>query len=154
MKTLIIYDSQFGNTEKIARAVGEGLSGEIEVSHINQTNILKLSTYDLIIVGSPTQGGRPTAAMQHFLDPILPEVMGHTKVAAFDTRFSEKDSNFALKLLMKTIGYAAPKIAKTLESKGGQLVVSPEGFIVQGKKGPLKEGELARAVTWGKSLNI
>ena len=152
MKSLIIYDSQFGNTEKIARAIGDGLSGEIEVCHIDQANISKLSGYDMIIIGSTPQGGKPTLAVQHFLNNILPDGLKNIKVAAFDTRFSEKDSNLALRLLMKTIGYAASKIAKVLEEKGGQLVVPPEGFIVMGKEGPLKEGELERAGNWAKSI--
>jgi len=153
MKSLIIFDSAYGNTEKIARAIGDGLSGEIEVCHIDQANISKLSGYDMIIIGSPTQGGKPTVAVQRFLNNILPDGLKNIKVAAFDTRFSEKEVNLALKLLIKTIGYAALKIAKTLESKGGGLAAAPEGFIVTGKDGPLKEGELERAVGWGKKLS-
>lgn len=152
MKTLVIYDSQFGNTEKVARAIGDGLTGEIEVSHVNQTNMANLSSYDMIIVGSPTQGGKPTMAVQNFLNNIIPESLRNIKITSFDTRFSEQDSNFALKLLMKTIGYAAPKIAKLLESKGGQSVIAPEGFIVTGKKGPIKDGELERAKNWGRQI--
>lgn len=154
MKSLIIFDSKFGNTEKIARAIGDAMAGIIEVSHVNQTNLAKLSSYDMIIVGSPTQGGKPTLAIQNFLNNIIPESLRNTKVAAFDTRFSEKDSNFALKLLMKTIGYAAEKIAKALESKGGQLVLPAEGFIVTGQKGPLKDGELERAAAWAKQIPL
>jgi len=32
------------------------------------------------------------------------------------------------------------------------LVGTPEGFLVKGKKGPLKEGELERAAGWARSL--
>jgi hypothetical protein len=53
---------------------------------------------------------------------------------------------------MKVIDFAAPRIAKTLVAKGGQLATDPEGFIVIGKQGPLKEGELERALQWAKQL--
>jgi hypothetical protein len=49
-------------------------------------------------------------------------------------------------------GYAAPRIARSLEEHGGNLVTEPEGFVVIGIKGPLKEGELARAANWAKGF--
>jgi hypothetical protein len=62
-------------------------------------------------------------------------------VAPFDTR------------IKRTIfGYAAPKIARNLEGSGGTLVVAAEGFMVEGKKGPLKEGELGRAADWARRV--
>jgi hypothetical protein len=76
------------------------------------------------------------------------------KVAAFDTRFLAKEQNFGLRILMKTIGYAAPRILKILVAKGGEVASSPEGFIVQGKKGALKDGERERATLWGKNLSL
>jgi len=44
------------------------------------------------------------------------------------------------------------RIANHLQKNGGQLAIAPEGFIVKGTKGPLKEGERARAARWAKSL--
>ena len=66
-------------------------------------------------------------------------------VAAFDTRFELESQGVGLRLLMSVIRYAAPRLAKALEKKGGKLVAEPEGFIVENKEGPLKEGELERA---------
>jgi flavodoxin I len=75
------------------------------------------------------------------------------KVAAFDTRMEEEDidSGF-LKFMMNTAGFAAKKILKRLERRGGTAVAEPEGFIVTGEKGPLKDGELVRAASWAKQL--
>jgi flavodoxin len=154
MSILIIYNSTYGNTEKIARAIGSGISGEVKVLRANEAKISDLESVNLLIIGSPTQGGRPTPAVQQFFNNIPTDGLKNIKVAAFDTRFSEKDSNLALRLVMKTVGYAAGKIAKILEGKGGKLAVPPEGFIVSGKKGPLKEGELERAMVWAKSLVV
>lgn len=144
MSNVVIYDSQFGNTAKIAQAIAQSLKAKaILVSDVQQTDVEKA---DLLIVGSPTQGGRPTAVLQSFIDQ-LPSLK-NVKVAAFDTRFEEATQNFALKTLMKTIGYAAPKIAKSLAAKGGTLMAEPAGFIVTGKEGSLAEGELTRAKRW------
>ena len=54
---------------------------------------------------------------------------------------------------MSVIRYAAERIAKDLVKKGGRLVAEPEGFIVENKEGPLKQGELERASKWAKEMN-
>lgn len=154
MTALIIYSSQFGNTEKIARAIGEGISSfeKVEVLPVAEAKVLDWNTIHILVVGSPTQGGRATKDLQDFLDAIPADALKNTKVAAFDTRFAEKDHGFGLRLLMRVIKYAAGKIAETLEQKGGQLVGPVEGFIVSKKEGPLAEGELERAKAWGKMI--
>lgn len=152
MKNLILYDSQFGNTEKIAQAVGKGVGGDAQVRAVKDTGNIAWSELKLLVVGSPTQGGRPTPTLQKVFDTIPQNGLQHTKVAAFDTRFVLEKQNFALKLLMKTIAYAAEKIAKILQNKGGELVCPPEAFFVVGKEGPLQDGELERAEKWGQKL--
>lgn len=148
MKKLIVYDSQYGNTEKIAHVIAKSISGEaIRISDIAPVDLTNLDT---LVIGSPTQGGRATVATNNFLDKLPVEVFRKVKLAVFDTRFLEKNLNLALKLLVRTIGYAAPKMAKLIESKGGKLVVPPEGFIVKDTKGPLATGELERASRWIK----
>jgi hypothetical protein len=47
---------------------------------------------------------------------------------------------------------AAERIAKALAKKGGRLVAELEGFIVEQKEGPLKQGELERASNWAKAM--
>jgi flavodoxin I len=144
MKSLIVYDSIYGNTEKIARAVADAItpSGEVKVLQAGEANPPELESTDLLIVGSPTHGGRPTPPVQDFLNKV-PKLQG-INVAAFDTR---SQSKFA-----RVFGNAAGRIARNLEKKGGTLVASPEGFLVTGTKGPLKEGELERAAGWAKGM--
>ena len=150
MNSLIIYDSLYGNTEKVAKAVGEAVKAKIK--SVNEASNEDFKGIDLLIVGSPTHGGRAKPSLQLFLDQIPAGALKNIKVATFDTRFLEKDVNFVLRLLIKTIGYAGPKIADLLESKGGELFAPTEGFIVVKKEGPLKEGELERARIWGKQI--
>ncbi|MFA6553063.1 MAG: flavodoxin domain-containing protein [Patescibacteria group bacterium] len=152
MKSLVIYDSQFGNTEKIARAIGQALEVETKVVRPNETNAAEVQSARLLIVGSPTQGGRATLSVQNLINSIPALGLQNIKVAAFDTRFEAKNHGLFIRLLVKTIGYAAEKISKMLANKGGQMAVTPEAFFVMDKKGPLKEGELERAAEWAKKL--
>jgi flavodoxin I len=144
MKALIVYDSVYGNTEKIARAIAEAItpSGEVKVLQAGEANPSELASIDLLIIGSPTHAGRPTPAIQDFLNKV-PELQG-INVAAFDTRIPTK--------LVKVFGYAAGRIAGNLKKKSGTLIASPVGFFVTGSKGPLKEGELERAAGWAKGF--
>jgi flavodoxin len=73
-------------------------------------------------------------------------------VASFDTGISSLGKGVGLRLLVKVFGYAAERIAKELEAKGGKPVVPPEGFFVEDREGPLKEGELKRASEWAKRI--
>jgi len=144
MRALIVYDSVYGNTEKIARAIAEAItpSGEVKVLRAGEASPSELASIDLLIVGSPTHGGRPTPAIQDLLNKV-PKLQG-INVAAFDTRIPTK--------LVRVFGYAAGRIARNLKGKGGTLIASPEGFFVTASKGPLKEGELERAAAWAKGI--
>ncbi len=144
MKTLVVYDSVHGNTEKIARAIGDAITGEVRVLRVGEVSSSELETFDLLIVGSPTHGGRPTQAIQDFIKKAPVTVFEGTNIAAFDTRFSSR--------LARIFGYAAGRIAGSLKRKGGNLVVPPEGFFVEGTEGPLKEGEVERAAGWAKEI--
>jgi len=152
MAILVVYDSLYGNTEKIAKAIGDGISGEVKVLPASKVNLSELKGLGLLIAGSPTHGGRPSPAMQEFLNKIPANGLEGIKVVAFDTRFAYKDHGFGLKILMTVLNFAAGKIADALKKKGGSLVAEPEGFFVEGKEGPLKEGELSRATTWAKGI--
>jgi flavodoxin len=144
MKTLVVYDSQYGNTEKVAIAIGDTIPGA-RVICASEADPSALESVDLLIVGSPTHGGRPMGAVQTFLQKAPATAIEGINVAAFDTRFA---SGFA-----KIFGYAAKRIANTMKKKGGSLIVEPEGFIVGGTKGPLREGELERAAGWAREIH-
>jgi flavodoxin I len=144
MKTLVIYDSVYGNTEIIAKAIGDAIAGEVQVQRVGQVNAGDLGTADLLIIGSPTHGGRPTEPVQDLLNEVPGSAFEGINVAAFDTRFSTR--------WVRLFGYAAGRIAGSLGKKGGTLIGSPEGFFVEGTEGPLKEGELERAAGWAKEI--
>lgn len=144
MKTLVVYDSVHGNTGRIAQAIGDAIPGEVRVLRASQVGAADLEAIDLLIVGAPTHGGRPTEGVQGFLGQALPDAFEGKSVAAFDTRLVAK--------WVRIFGYAAPRIARSLGEKGGKLAGSPAGFFVKGTEGPLEEGEVERAAAWAKEI--
>lgn len=156
MKALIVYDSYFGNTEKIAQAMG-GVLGLQEGSTVVKVSNLKpeqLKGVELLIVGSPTRGFRPSEGIKAFLKGLPVDRLKGVRVAAFDTRIKTSDiKQGVLRFFVNVMGYAAKPIADGLVKKGGNLSASPDGFYVKKSEGPLYEGELERAVAWVKSIN-
>ena len=155
MKVLVLYDSVFGNTEQIANAMGQavGSAAEVQVKRIDSVDAQELNGLDLLIVGSPTRGFRPTEPITQFLKGLPQNSLKGIKTAAFDTRVSVQDVNNAiLSFMVKIFGYAAEPINKGLLRKGGIQSAEPQGYVVKESEGPLKEGELERAASWATSL--
>ncbi len=152
MKALIVYDSTYGNTEALAHAMQEALGKDCRAARAGTVRPADLDDVELLIVGSPTQGGRPTAPVNQFLDGIGRGALTSKTVAAFDTRFPHAEQRMALRLLMRAVGCAAPRIQRKLDRVGGRGAAAPEGFIVEGKEVPLRPGERERAADWALGL--
>lgn len=155
MKTVVVYDSVFGNTEKVAKEIGSVLAsaGETEVVRVSDARLEQLKGLDLLIVGSPTRAFQATKAMKDFLKSIPAHGLEGVGVAAFDTRADVGEVKSAvLTFLVKIFGYAAEPIAAKLKKKGGEPAATPSGFFVAGTEGPMKEGELERAAVWAKGM--
>jgi|SRR6185437_717337 len=145
MNALIVYDSQFGNTERIATAIADTLrtSGDVRSLRADPAHPLDLEHVDLLILGCPTQGWRPTKAMQALLTNLSPEQLHGRAIACFDTRFQKP---------RWLTGSAAKVMASRFQQMGVTLLVSPESFFVKGTEGPLLPRELGRAAVWARVL--
>jgi flavodoxin I len=159
MKALIVYDSFFGNTEEIARAIsdaiGDALSAQADVTtcRVGDVKPEHLAGLSLLIVGSPTRAFSASPATKAWLKGLAPNSLRGIRVAAFDTRADVNDVNSrTLTAFVKLFGYAAEPIAKSLTKRGGTLIIPAEGFFIVDKEGPLKEGELARAAAWAQQI--
>jgi flavodoxin len=159
MKALVIYESMFGNTEAVARAVAEGLSGRFDVTVADVRTAPAAQGNDLIVVGGPTHAfgmSRPasrrdavrqgaagdattTTGIREWLSTVahLPGV----PAAAFDTKVDKP-----------LAGSAGRKAHRALRRLGCRMVAPAESFFVTGTPGPLAEGEQQRARRWGQSL--
>jgi flavodoxin len=157
MKVVVVYDSVFGNTGKIAQAIGHALGSpeDVRVLQVSEVKPEQLAGLTLLVVGSPTRQFSPTGATTSFLKSIPKNGLKGVKVAAFDTRFtvSAIEEVRILAFFVRIFGYAAKPIADRLKKKGGELVIPPEGFYVADTEGPLLEGELERAAEWAKQIS-
>src|SRR5437667_12178954 len=86
MKAFIIYDSIYGNTDKIAQAIRNGLTGEVKVVRVGEVNPNELKTCDLLILGSPVHRGSDTHAVDAFIQKFLSTSIHGTRVHGFATR--------------------------------------------------------------------
>lgn len=145
MNALIVYDSQYGNTERVALSIADALRayGQVRAIRVGAAQAVELQGVDLLIVGSPTQAWKATPAMQSFLKGLLPAQLRGMAIASFDTRYHKP---------RWMTGSAAETIGKALRSIHVSLVVPPESFFVNGQEGPLETGELERAATWALLL--
>ena len=146
MNSLIVYDSQYGNTERIAQCITSTLKdfGQARAVQVDQIYLEEFEGMDMLILGCPTQGMRQTPAMQSFIAHIPRELLNSLSVACFDTRF--RGGFWMLS--------AAPAMAKQLHMMGVEPVVPPESFYVKAmkKEGPLLAGEMERAASWANKL--
>ena len=155
MQVLILYESFFGNTEKIAQAIGESIEGaeEVTVREISTIDPETLEMPDVLIVGSPTRGFRPSQATMDFISRLPESRMLDQMFAAFDTRIAlSYIKSGVLRFIVKTGGYASSVIEKKLKQKGGIPIIPSDGFCVKDSEGPLMEGETDRARKWASGI--
>jgi len=175
MQALIVYESMYGNTRAIAEAIAEGVheaepDADVSCVPVSTAGPELTRTADLLVVGGPTHMhgmssgvsrrlAQASAAKQHGGEAShgldegaegpglrswfhhLPQSEPGTYAAAFDTRADIRMS-----------GGAADGIARRLAHHHYDLVVEPEGFVVDDAEGPLRAGELDRARAWGAQL--
>jgi hypothetical protein len=162
MRGLVVYESMFGNTQAIATAVAEGLSGRMAVDLVEVAAAPTRVDADLVVAGGPTHAfsmsranTRQSAAEQadggelvsrgrglrEWLAEAGPGLRG-TRVATFDTKITKGHLP----------GSAARAAQKRLRRFGCRIVSPAHSFTVLGTAGPLGDGELVRARLWGMGL--
>jgi flavodoxin len=149
MQTVVIYDTKFGNTEKVAHAVarGAGTSGSVRVLDTVEAAQSLAERPDLLIVGGPTQRRGMSPELRAFVDSLPGESLQGGTIASFDTRY--RGSTWLM-------GSAAGEVAKRVGKAGGRLMAQPESFFIS-RGGPLERqtletGELERAEAWGRTV--
>jgi len=160
MKAVVVYESLWGNTAAIAKAIAEGLGPEARALSTAEATPEALQGIDLIVGGSPLFAFRlPTDEMRENIRskantfPTPPDLSapsmrdwldsvpaGQGRCAGFETR------------IWWSPGSSARAIRKRLEKAGYTAIARPKGFRVTGMTGPLKAGEIERARKWGARL--
>jgi flavorubredoxin len=164
VRALVAYESMFGNTERVARAVAAGLRLEgvtADVVNVGRAETVDLDGVDLLVVGAPThgfslsraatradavrQGGRADAqgvGMREWLR-TLEGTDRRLLVTTFDTRVTK------VRYLPASASHRA---ARELAEHGHTLVSAPMGFLVRDVSGPLESREIDRAIAWSRRV--
>ena len=166
MRALLVFESMFGNTEGIARAVADGLSVHlpVDIVEVGSARVRFDGDVSLLVVGGPTHahgmsrsgtrqnprpGKRPPRSdyspeigVRELLEKLDP-ARGEVDVATFDTRFAKP---------RWLTGSAAASAMKRLRELGYRMACEPASFFVTDAGGPLVAGELERAREWGEHL--
>ncbi len=145
LRSLVVYDSLFGNTAEIAKTIADTLSahGSVSLLSVAAVSPLDLEGASLVVVGCPTQRRRVSLAVQTLLDCLPPRGLKGVQVAAFDTRY-DRPRWFS--------GSAAHRLVRQLARLGGSVLLPPESFFVVAREGPLKSGEREHAATWSRLI--
>jgi flavodoxin len=146
MQTVVVYDSKFGNTEKIAHAIGRGLGSLGDVRVMGTGEATPTERPDLLLLGGPTQKRGASPGLREFME-ALPAALRGVRAAAFDTRY--RGASWLM-------GSAAAEAAKAIRKAGGDVVAEPESFFIV-RKGPLdrqtlEPGEIERAEQWAAAV--
>ncbi len=131
MKAVVIYDTKFGNTEKVAKGIAEILGAD--VIRVSDVEVSKLKEYDLFAFGSPTHAWNMSSGMKGVFNKLKGNVFEGKRAVAFDTKYNSRMA-----------GSAAKKIQSKLQKLGFSIVMEPVSFFVTGNEGPLAEGELEK----------
>jgi hypothetical protein len=160
MKAIVVYESLWGNTATIARAIAAGLGPDVPALSTGEATRNLVAGADLIVAGSPVHDfSLPSERSRERVRMSSDEAPGPAELsqptlrswlqllpagaafgAAFDTQVRDP------------FGNAAPAIAHLLDQAGYRVIAPPEKFIVSGKYGPLRRGEIERARIWGHRL--
>lgn len=155
MKILVLYDSFFGNTEQIAQTVTKALQPDnsLVIKRVSEVESMQMQGLDLLVIGSPTRGFRPSKATSAFLKGLPASALSGVKAAAFDTRIdAETIKPGILRGIVKMGGYAVKPMTDMLRKKGAEVLGVAQGFFVEESEGPLRDGELERAAEWAKNM--
>jgi flavodoxin len=143
VEILIVYGSQYGNTQRIAQAIAGALGPQHRVRVVQAAAATEIrgEGIDLLFVGAPTQMRGLRLLAKPFLDGLAGRGFVGLPAAAFDTRMELGPQS-----LESTV------IGDQLTAAGCRLVMKPQSFVVLGLEGPLAEGEMARAASWARAV--
>jgi hypothetical protein len=166
MRAIVVYESMFGNTHRIAEAIGRGLAGvgEVKVLHVDEADAAVVAAADLLVVGGPThafgmtrEGTRKSAVEmaakpdKHLaLDEHAPGSGLREWIAAMEPQ-TAMAAAFDTKMRSRFAGRASRRIWSQLRHKGFWMALPAESFIVTGDN-RLVDGEEERAAAWGQQL--
>jgi hypothetical protein len=160
MKAIVVYESLWGNTAAVARAIAEGIGQGAQALSTAEATAEVVRSADLIVAGSPVLAFKmPTEEMRESLrsqpvDAPSPADLSHPSMRSWLASMPKGNARSAAfeTRVRGPFGHATPEITKIMATAGYLSTTKPLSVLVMGKYGPLKEGELERAREWGVEL--
>lgn len=145
MRAVVIYDSVYGNTEKIAQAIASALGERVAVhlAKVGQDEPVHWSEFELVVMGGPIHRVNLSAPMKALVNEIPKRALRGASIAVFETCYRNPRWQR---------GAATRRLGRKARKSGGRQVVPPESFFVVGREGPLEEGEEERARKWAHAI--
>jgi hypothetical protein len=161
VKVIVVYESLWGNTAAVARAIAEGVGPGARAMPPDEATPEVVEGADLIVAGAPVLGFRlPTEEMRSNLarseaGAPLPPDLEHPSLRSWLDSLppgrGRPAAAFETRIWWSPRG-ATGDIASGFQRAGYEPVGEPGKFVVNDKYGPLRAGELERARAWGASL--
>ncbi len=160
MRAIVVYESLWGNTAAIASAVAEGLGPDARAMSTAEATPDAIASAELLVVGAPVLGFNvPSDAMLDSIrrDPSVASDPPDTSQPSMRTWLQGLPPGGGSATAFETRiwwspGGATKPIMRALEASGRRAAGEPRRFIVTGRTGPLKPGEVDRARSWGAEL--
>ena len=160
MRAIVVYESHWGNTAAIARAIAEGLGPDATAVTTDQTSADLIGEADLIVAGAPVIafGLASDKARQRLAEdardaPSPPDV-GHPSMRSWLKNLppgQAPSAAFETRIWWSPRG-ATGTIERGLQNAGYRVVDKSHRFVVTDTYGPLRDGEIERARAWGEDL--
>jgi flavodoxin len=146
MKSVVVYFSKFGNTQKVAETIAQVLAttGSVDVIPSDQLSASNLQGADLVVMGTPTHNMNLPKNVKPVLENLPRRILAGIHVAAFDTSYKMSWwlNHFT----------AVKRLDRKLRKLGGKRVVPPVIFHVMEREGPLYPGEIPRVRDWAHTI--
>jgi flavodoxin len=147
MNALVLYDSRYGNTERIAEVIALALQEKLPTRLASIADVADctetMRDIDLLVIGGPTHRHGMSDPLKGALSCLGERALDGMRVATFDTRVHGARI---------VTGSAAVRLGGLLRRRGAWLVVPPASFLVEGTAGPLGHGELEHARSWAREV--
>jgi flavodoxin len=144
--TIIIYESVYGNTKKVAEAIAKGVReiGDVEckVTKTYEIHTDDLTDYDIILFGCPNHNQEPARNMIKFIERAAIVNLEGKRGAAFDTYTGGNK------------GIALSKLEQFIQKHLDGFVLNLKGLSIEvmDRKGPLVDGAINESQEYGRKI--
>jgi len=126
MKTLVVYGSKHGVTEKCSKVLKNKLSGEVVIVNIKKDTIPDMNSFDNIVIGGSIYAGRIQKEIREFCFKNA-NLLKNKKIGIFVCCMSEGEK--AIKQLNESLPTELMSLATAKEHFGGGFTFSKMNFF-------------------------